>query len=183
MSNADRTERLHILLSPDEDQRLKALAGHQGLSVSDYLRQQIRDAWGRCARCGAEMKMRVFTGERKPWSLTADGLNVCGDCAPHMTNFSTILGSRLWRDTMEILRGLQAESSITPNLGNPKGYPSWPAFVDVLVASDAGDRRRLLLVACIALDHALFVARGSEREALLRAHTRTYLLLEEVKAG
>jgi hypothetical protein len=83
MSN-ERTERLHVLLSSEEDAMLKALAAHQGLNVSDYLRQQIRDNWGRCVRCGAEMRPRVRVEPRKPWSVTPGGLNACADCAPYV---------------------------------------------------------------------------------------------------
>lgn len=80
-ASVERTERLHILLSKEESEMLKALANHKGLSASDYLRLHIRESWLRCAWCGAEAKMRQWKGARKAWALHG-GVRVCPDCAP-----------------------------------------------------------------------------------------------------
>jgi uncharacterized protein (DUF1778 family) len=42
---SERERRLHMLLSDDEDRMIRALAEDSGLSVSDFLRQQIRRAF------------------------------------------------------------------------------------------------------------------------------------------
>jgi hypothetical protein len=77
----ERTERLHMLLSTEESEMLKALANHKGLSTSDYLRQVIRDAWSRCGWCGAPYQAREWKGPRKAWRMK-DGLHICADCYP-----------------------------------------------------------------------------------------------------
>jgi uncharacterized protein (DUF1778 family) len=41
----DRTKMLNVRVTDDEDRMLKALAEHQGLNVSDVIRQYIRRAF------------------------------------------------------------------------------------------------------------------------------------------
>jgi uncharacterized protein (DUF1778 family) len=41
----ERTHKLTAMLSEDEDRMLKALAEHRGLSVSDLIRQYVRQAY------------------------------------------------------------------------------------------------------------------------------------------
>jgi uncharacterized protein (DUF1778 family) len=42
---AERTKALNVRITDDEDRMLKALAGHQGMSISDVIRQYIRRAF------------------------------------------------------------------------------------------------------------------------------------------
>lgn len=42
---AERTKALNVRVTDDEDRMLKALAEHQGMSISDVIRQYIRRAF------------------------------------------------------------------------------------------------------------------------------------------
>jgi uncharacterized protein (DUF1778 family) len=42
---AERTKAINVRVTDDEDRMLKALAEHQGMSISDVIRQYIRRAF------------------------------------------------------------------------------------------------------------------------------------------
>jgi uncharacterized protein (DUF1778 family) len=45
MNMTERTKMLNVRVTEDEDRMLKALAEHQGMSLSDVIRQYIRRAF------------------------------------------------------------------------------------------------------------------------------------------
>lgn len=45
MASVERTKRLHMLLSDDEDRMLRAIAEADGFSASDAVRQMIRKSF------------------------------------------------------------------------------------------------------------------------------------------
>jgi hypothetical protein len=58
--NQNRTRRIHLVASPDEYEMAKALAERKGLTVSDIVRMQIREAYER------EFGDLITTAKKKP---------------------------------------------------------------------------------------------------------------------
>ncbi len=80
-ASIDRTERLNVLLSEEEQATLAALASVKGLSVSDYIRAHIHDAGNRCAWCGrTAVEFRPTKPGRDNTMLIVGPIVSCADC-------------------------------------------------------------------------------------------------------